>query len=48
MSCAEMNETPVTERQPQAGFDAGSGETVVVGDPLRGRDTISADTKEAE
>jgi hypothetical protein len=35
--CAEVNETPVTERQPQAGFDAGSGETTIVGDPLRGR-----------
>ena len=44
MSCAEVNETPVTEQQPQAG----SGETVVVGDPLRGRDTMSADTKGAE
>ena len=48
MSCAEINETPVTERQPQAAFDAGSGEAVVVGDPLRGRDTMSANTKGAE
>ena len=46
MTCAEINETPVTERQPQA--DAGSGEAVVVGDPLRGRDTMSADTKGAK
>ncbi len=36
-ACAEVNKTPVTERQPQAGFNVGSGETTVVGDPLRGR-----------
>ena len=45
----------MTERKPQAGFDAGSGETVTVDHPVSGRTTqtmgnataLSADADQA-
>ncbi|CAK0784731.1 hypothetical protein CVIRNUC_007935 [Coccomyxa viridis] len=51
----QVNDTPVTERKPQAGFDAGSGETVTVDHPVSGRTTqtmgnataLSADADQA-